>query len=88
MNRIVRDHYPVSKLPEDLHEGFGPDDASEVRVTIEVLRPAEPSASDVPVPKPDLFSQFKHLRRSNYSSMKEIVEHVRALRDEWTDRER
>ena len=22
MNRIVREHYPVSKLPEDLREGF------------------------------------------------------------------
>ena len=25
MNRIVREHYPVAELPEDLRDGFGLD---------------------------------------------------------------
>ena len=38
MNRIVRNHYPASKLPEDLREGIDPQ--SEVSVTVEeVERP-------------------------------------------------
>jgi hypothetical protein len=32
MNKVVREHYPVEKLPEDLRGGFPPD--ARVRVTI------------------------------------------------------
>jgi len=32
------------------------------------------------------FSRFKHLRRSNFASVEEINEHIRALRDEWDHR--
>jgi hypothetical protein len=32
------------------------------------------------------FSRFKHLRRGNFASSAEIVEHVRALREEWDRR--
>jgi hypothetical protein len=32
------------------------------------------------------FSRWKHLRRSHFASMEEIVDHVRALRDEWDRR--
>ncbi len=35
MNRIVKEHYPASKLPEDLREGLAP--GAEVTVTVEVL---------------------------------------------------
>lgn len=35
MNRIVRKHYPVSKLPEDLREGFGLTDSVVVTVEAE-----------------------------------------------------
>ena len=37
MNKVVREAYPASKLPEELREGI--DAASEVRVTIEELEP-------------------------------------------------
>ena len=40
MNKIVRDHYPVANLPEDLREGLG--DVATVRVVVE----SEPSASN------------------------------------------
>jgi bifunctional DNA-binding transcriptional regulator/antitoxin component of YhaV-PrlF toxin-antitoxin module len=33
MNRIVKEHYPVEKLPADLREGLG--DATHVRITVE-----------------------------------------------------
>jgi hypothetical protein len=33
MNRIVREHYPVSALPEDLKVGLG--DATHVRLVVE-----------------------------------------------------
>jgi hypothetical protein len=33
MNKIIREHYPVSKLPSDLREGLDP--SSEVKVTVE-----------------------------------------------------
>jgi hypothetical protein len=32
------------------------------------------------------FSRFKHLRRSNFASIEEINEHIRALREEWDHR--
>ncbi len=32
MNRIVKEHYPASKLPDDLREGLAP--GSQVTVTI------------------------------------------------------
>jgi hypothetical protein len=32
------------------------------------------------------FSRWKHLRRSHFATMEEIVEHVRALREEWDRR--
>ncbi|HEY5225874.1 MAG TPA: hypothetical protein VIJ06_03705 [Methylovirgula sp.] len=34
MNKIVKEHYPAAKLPEDLREGLDP--AQEVRVTVTV----------------------------------------------------
>jgi len=32
------------------------------------------------------FSRWKHLRRTHFASSEEIVEHIRALRDEWDRR--
>lgn len=100
MNRIVREHYPVSKLPEDLREGF--EGQAEVRVTVDAV--ANPSA-DVLVSKrapsnaggedlsaarsvPGPFSRFRHVHRANYATIEDAVAYVRALRDEWSDRER
>lgn len=42
MNRIVKEHYPVEKLPEDLRVGLG--GASHVRITVVVEGPAEDEA--------------------------------------------
>lgn len=51
---------------------------------------AEPlAAPPVPAPQPTAdghFSRFAHLRRSRFASTEEIVDHVRALREEWDRR--
>lgn len=83
MNRLVREHYPVSKLPDDLREGF--EGQTDVRVTIDV---AAGSDSASPAVEEGHFGRFKHLRRSNFGDMDEVVSYVRSLRDEWAHRER
>lgn len=42
MNRIVREHYPASKLPEELLEGIDPDRTVTVTVLEEEERPEPP----------------------------------------------
>ncbi len=85
MNRIVREHYPVSKLPEDLREGFGPHD--EVRVTIDAA-PEEVVPANQPNARAGLFSQYKPLVKARFTFLEEINDHVRALREEWDHRDR
>jgi hypothetical protein len=49
----------------------------------------EPAAPSAPPGEPvgtGHFSRFKHLRRSNFASIEEINEHIRALREEWDHR--
>lgn len=88
MNRIVREHYPVAKLPEDLREGLKPDE--EVRITIETETASEVSSAFPEVAallrRPErvlTLEEIFALRRPVYSSVEEIDEHVRTMRDEW-----
>jgi hypothetical protein len=76
MNRIVREHYPASRLPEDLREGIDP--AREVTVTVSVdeSRPERVMSLD------EIFANGK----PRYESLAEINEHVRSLREEWDNR--
>ena len=82
MNKIVREHYPVDKLPEDLRQGLPHVD------TVTVSLEAEPEVMALKLPHARIahFSQWKELRRSQFASTEEIVSHVRALRDEWDRR--
>ena len=74
MNRIVRHHYPVAKLPDDLREGLDP--AADVVVTVEeVVRPATHSLLDEIVAR----------RRPPYLSGDEVVRIIREGRDESDD---
>lgn len=86
MNRIVREHYPVSKLPEDLQKEFPGQD--EVMLTIEV---PVPSKKDRDGPDPPFgwggFSRYRHLAKARYSSSEQVVAQIRALRDEWDERD-
>ena len=84
MNRLVREHYPVSQLPEDLREGF--EGQTDVRVTIDEAEAGSKIAS--PGGEAGHFGRFKHLSRSNFADMDEVVGYVRSLRDEWAHRER
>ena len=87
MNTIVRERYPVSKLPEDLQKEFPGQD--EVTLTVETTLPPR---DDREGPEPPYgwghFSRFRHLAKPRYKSMDEIVAHVRTIRDEWHERDR
>ena len=76
MNRIVREHYPASRLPEDLREGIDP--AREVTVTVSVDegRPEHVLSLD------EIFASGK----PRYESLAKINEPVRSLREEWDTR--
>jgi len=75
MNRIIRENYPASKLPEDLRSGVDP--AATVTVTIveEERRPEKVMSLD------EIFS-LKGFRRR---SAAEIDADLRRQRDEWDD---
>jgi hypothetical protein len=72
MNRIVREHYPVERLPEDLRPNNDPN--ARVTVTIEEeIRPDRVMTLD------EIFSQKGFRRRTK----EEIDADIRRQRDEW-----
>jgi hypothetical protein len=79
MNKIVREQYPVSKLPDDLR-GPLPHGAT-VRVTIE--------SAETPVKSVKEIMQDIEAARSRGDwpsvSTEQAVARIRALRDEWDD---
>ena len=74
MNKIIRQNYPASKLPEDLREGINP----STRVTVTVIE-------DGPPYQPMTLEEIWALRRPPYRSAENIVSGIRQLRDEWDD---
>lgn len=99
MNRVMRENYPVSRLPEDLRAGFESEDVVDIVVRSRRQKgnnPDEAIGGDGQTP--DIlegevnlggqFSRFKHVKRSNYGSADEINAYVNGLRDEWAHRER
>lgn len=75
MNKIVRENYPVSALPDDLRQGLDP--SGRVRVTID-----EPENRTVR--KQDVIAILDEARRLPRSS-DDSVERIRSLRDEWNE---
>jgi hypothetical protein len=75
MNRIVREHYPVADLPENLREGFA--DEAEVRVIVETQHAKPGNALSLD----ELFA----LRKPPFRTAEEIVEEVQRQRDDWDD---
>jgi len=76
MNRIVKEHYPVSKLPEDLRAGIDP--ASMVTVTImeeEATAPRKVMSAE----------ELWALRAPPFRGADEIDQDLRRDRDEWDD---
>ena len=76
MNKIIRENYPASKLPEDLREGVDPDSTVTVTVTVDGLKRPEHVMS---------LEEIFAARRPPYRSSEEIVASIRQLRDEWDD---
>lgn len=70
MNKIVRENYPASKLPEDLREGLDLD--ATVRVVVQSISP--------PIPH---LSRFVGRFANRNVTPHEAVARIRALRDEW-----
>lgn len=75
MNRLVREHYPASQLPDDLRIGVNP--SSKVTVTI---------AEEEEAPKgimtlEEIFSLGGFRRRS----AEEIDADIRRMREEWDE---
>jgi hypothetical protein len=79
MNRIIREHYPASKLPDDLREGIDPSGHVTVTVVEEELRPSRDT----------LVQLLEQARRRSRSvgdvSTEESVGRIRQLRDEWDE---
>jgi hypothetical protein len=71
--KIVTEHFPVDRLPEELRRGI--ESGRMVRVVVEAE--VEPTR----VPLVDLIGSAKGL----YASPEEAVAFIRALRDEWDD---
>jgi hypothetical protein len=75
MNRIIREHYPASKLPEDLRAGVDPSSTVAVTIVEEEKRPEKVMTLE------EIFA----LRRPPFRTAEEIDEDLRRQRDEWDD---
>lgn len=74
MNKIVREHYPASHLPEDLRPSADPN--ARVTVTIEEEeRPARVLSLE----------EIWAMRRPPFRSKEDIDTEIRRQRDEWDD---
>jgi hypothetical protein len=75
MNKVVRKHYPASRLPDELRAGIDPD--ALVHVTIEEEAHPRPSLEE-------LRARLRELPKTPMNR-EEIVKRIRDLRDEWDD---
>ena len=71
--RIVVEHYPVDKLPDDLRQGL--ESGELVRITVE--REFNPHNTDRSL------TSFVGSAKGIYATPEEAVAAIRALRDEW-----
>lgn len=78
MNKIVREHYPVEKLPADLRPQRGL--ARTATVTI-ILDDDAREQRD----RQTAIAELRELRSRLKPSPSDSVERVRELRDEWDD---
>ncbi|MDQ2083767.1 hypothetical protein RA307_26580 [Xanthobacteraceae bacterium Astr-EGSB] len=79
MNEIVREHYPVSKLPEELRPGGDPDE----HVTVIIKR--EPAGGAKPPVQVMTLEEIFAARRPPFLTKEEIDADLRRQRDEWDD---
>jgi hypothetical protein len=75
MNRIIRENYPASKLPEDLRAGVDPTSTVTVTIVEEEKRPEKVmSLEEIWAP-----------RAPPFRTAQEIDDDLRRQRDEWND---
>lgn len=78
MNKVVREHYPTAKLPDDLRAGFA--HGATVRITIESEQTTPRRSFD------KLRQDIEAARRADSwpsTTAEEAAARIRALRDEW-----
>jgi hypothetical protein len=76
MNKIVREHYPVEKLPEDLRRSLP--NGVTVRLTLE--------ADDARLPAGRAWIEDIMRRKADIPvTTDDPVQRIRQLRDEWDD---
>jgi hypothetical protein len=77
MNKIIHEHYPAAKLPDDLREGIDPSRHVTVTVVEEEQRPS----------RERLVQLLEEARQRLVEdvSTEEAVRRIRDLRDEWDD---
>lgn len=77
MNKVVLEHYPASKLPDELREGIAL--GASVKVTVE-------EEANQPLGRKQLLELMRNAQaNAPGTSLEEAVARVRALRDEWED---
>lgn len=73
MNRIVKEHYPASRLPDDLRTGVDP----AATVTITIVEEVVPAGMAVSL------DEIWALRTPPFKTAQEIDDDLRRDRDEW-----
>jgi hypothetical protein len=77
MNKVILEHYPASKLPDELREGIAL--GASVKVTVE-------EEANRPLGRKQLLELMRNAQaNAPGTSLEEAVARVRALRDEWED---
>ncbi|MDX8526061.1 hypothetical protein RFM68_16285 [Mesorhizobium sp. MSK_1335] len=77
MNKVILEHYPASKLPNELREGIALSASVTVTVEEEAKRPLD---------RKQLLELMRNAQaNAPGTSLEEAVARVRALRDEWED---
>lgn len=75
MNKIIKEHYPVSKLPVELRKGIDP----QGHVTVTVVEEEKPPEHVMTL------EEIIAARRPPYLTAAEIDEEISRQRDEWDD---
>ena len=75
MNKIIRENYPASNLPDDLRAGVDPKARVTVTITLE-----EQQSERTPT-----LDEIWAMRRPPYRTKEEIDADIRRQREEWDD---
>lgn len=87
MNKIVRENYPVEKLPEDLRRLVP--GAAHVTISV-ILEPDETEDIPPPLSPTEAVDLMRQMQRENAQrgtgiTTEEAVRRIREIRDEWDD---